>query len=77
MFQPLQYGTDRFRRAESLRQFVADIAGVEVGENQYVGAARDLFGSFVPGFLIWAVPAWALVLTGLYLPKKMDLKQDA
>ena len=34
-----------------------------------VGASRDLFQTFVPGFSIWALLAWALVITGLYLPK--------
>lgn len=29
-----------------------------------VGAARDLFGSFIPGFLIWSALAWALVVVG-------------
>ncbi|MYD11628.1 MAG: MFS transporter [Chloroflexi bacterium] len=33
-----------------------------------VGASRDLFQTFVPGFTIWAILAWALVITGLYLP---------
>ena len=35
-----------------------------------VGASRDLFQTFVPGFSIWAVLAWALVVTGLCLPKE-------
>jgi cyanate permease len=34
-----------------------------------VGASRDLYGSYVPGFLIWAVLAWALVATGVLLPQ--------
>ena len=34
-----------------------------------VGASRDLYGSYVPGFLIWAVLAWALVATGVLLPR--------
>lgn len=34
-----------------------------------VGASRDHFGTFVPGFSIWALLAFALVITGLYLPK--------
>ena len=33
-----------------------------------VGASRDLFQTFVPGFTVWAILAWALVITGLYLP---------
>ncbi len=35
-----------------------------------VGASRDLLGSFVPGFTIWALLAWSLVLTGVLLPRK-------
>ncbi len=35
-----------------------------------VGASRDLFQTFVPGFSIWAILAWALVFTGLYLPRQ-------
>ena len=35
-----------------------------------VGASRDLLGSFVPGFAIWAALAWTLVLTGVLLPRK-------
>lgn len=34
-----------------------------------VGASRDILGSFIPGFSIWALLAFALVITGLYLPK--------
>ncbi len=34
-----------------------------------VGASRDLFGTFVPGFSIWAVFGCALIFTGLFLPK--------
>lgn len=34
-----------------------------------VGASRDLFGTFAPGFSLWALLAFALVITGLYLPK--------
>ena len=34
-----------------------------------VGASRDLFGTFVPGFSIWAVLACALFFTGLLLPE--------
>lgn len=34
-----------------------------------VGASRDLLGSFVPGFTIWALLAWALVLAGILLPR--------
>jgi cyanate permease len=35
-----------------------------------VGASRDLFGTFVPGFLFFAVLAWALFFTGILLPKR-------
>ncbi len=35
-----------------------------------VGASRDLLGSFIPGFSVWALLAWSLVLTGLLLPGK-------
>ncbi len=35
-----------------------------------VGASRDLFGTFVPGFSIWAVFGCALMFTGLFLPKQ-------
>ena len=34
-----------------------------------VGYSRDLLGSFVPGFTIWALLAWSLVLTGFLLPR--------
>ncbi len=34
-----------------------------------VGTSRDLLGSFVPGFTIWALLAWALVLAGILLPR--------
>ena len=34
-----------------------------------VGYSRDLLGSFVPGFTIWALLAWSLVLTGVLLPR--------
>ena len=33
-----------------------------------VGASRDLFGSFVPGFVVWTVLSWSLLLLGLRLP---------
>jgi ACS family hexuronate transporter-like MFS transporter len=33
-----------------------------------VGASRDLFGTFVPGFVIWAVLSWSLVIVGVLLP---------
>lgn len=34
-----------------------------------VGASRDIFGTFVPGFLLWAVLAWALLAAGILLPQ--------
>ena len=34
-----------------------------------VGASRDLFGTFVPGFMVWAVLGCALIFTGIFLPK--------
>lgn len=34
-----------------------------------VGAIRDGTGTFVPGFIIWAVGAWALFIAGFILPK--------
>lgn len=33
-----------------------------------VGASRDLLGSFVPGFVLWTVLSWSLLLLGLRLP---------
>ena len=34
-----------------------------------VGASRDLFGTFVPGFIICTIPALSLIFTGIFLPK--------
>jgi len=34
-----------------------------------VGASRDLFGTFIPGFAIWAVLSWSLLLVGMLLPE--------
>jgi len=34
-----------------------------------VGALRDASGSFVPGFMIFAVGAWFLLFAGMLLPK--------
>ena len=39
-------------------QFVAPIV---------VGASRDVFGSFIPGFAVWAVLAWSLPVVALLL----------
>lgn len=35
-----------------------------------VGVSRDLLGSFIPGFSVWALLAWSIVLTGIFLPQK-------
>ena len=35
-----------------------------------VGASRDLFGTFVPGFFVWAIVGCALIFTGIFLPKQ-------
>ncbi|WP_420642549.1 CynX/NimT family MFS transporter [Candidatus Leptofilum sp.] len=40
-----------------------------------VGASQDLLGTYVPGFIIWAVLGWALVGTGLLLPES-DVSQQ-
>ena len=34
-----------------------------------VGAIRDVSGSFVPGFMIFAVGAWFMVIAGVIMPK--------
>ncbi|MCX6066268.1 MAG: MFS transporter [Chloroflexi bacterium] len=34
-----------------------------------VGASQDIFGTFVPGFIICALPALVLILSGILLPK--------
>ena len=34
------------------------------------GAMRDASGSFLPGFLVCAAPGWAVLLTGLLLPRE-------
>ena len=34
-----------------------------------VGAIRDASGSFVPGFMIFAVGAWFMVIAGVFMPK--------
>ena len=36
-----------------------------------VGAIRDASGSFLPGFLVCAAPGWAVLLTGLLLPREV------
>jgi hypothetical protein len=35
-----------------------------------VGASRDIFGSFVPGFIICTIPASMLIFSGIFLPQK-------
>ena len=42
-----------------------------------VGASRDLLGSFIPGFSVWALLAWSLVLTGVFLPRKSRMDATA
>ena len=39
-----------------------------------VGAMRDHSGSFLPGFLVCAAPGWAVLLTGLLLPREVVSK---
>jgi MFS family permease len=34
-----------------------------------IGASRDILGTFVPGFTIWAIGAWALLAAGILLPE--------
>ena len=34
-----------------------------------VGASRDIFGSFVPGFMICVIPASMLIFSGIFLPQ--------
>ena len=35
-----------------------------------VGASRDILGTYVPGFSIWAILAWSLLLAGILLPER-------
>ena len=39
-----------------------------------VGAMRDVSGSFFPGFLVCAAPGWAVLFTGLFLPREVVSK---
>ena len=39
-----------------------------------VGAMRDVSGSFLPGFLVCAVPGWAVLMAGLLLPREVASK---
>ncbi len=41
-----------------------------------VGASRDTLGTFVPGFFIWAMLAWALLIAGFLLPEQ-DVSGEA
>ena len=34
-----------------------------------VGASRDIFGTFVPGFIICTIPASMLIFSGIFLPQ--------
>ena len=46
--EPLQHRTDDDRAAEALGQLVTDVAGIEIGKNQHVGAAVDArIGNFL------------------------------
>ncbi len=48
-------------------QFIAPIV---------VGASRDLFGTFIPGFAIWAVLAWSLPVVALLLDDEPASRTD-
>lgn len=37
-----------------------------------VGASRDVLGSYVPGFILWAALSWALLALGLRLPESIS-----
>ena len=37
-----------------------------------VGAIRDYWGTFVPGFMIWAIGAWLLFIAGFTLPPSVN-----
>ena len=37
-----------------------------------VGAIRDYWGTFVPGFMIWAIGAWLLFIAGFALPPSVN-----
>ena len=41
-----------------------------------VGALRDIYGSFTPGFIICAVAAWTLLLAGILMPRVGTQAQD-
>jgi MFS-type transporter involved in bile tolerance (Atg22 family) len=37
-----------------------------------VGVIRDYWGTFTPGFLIWGIGAWSLLVVGLVLPESVN-----
>ena len=37
-----------------------------------VGAIRDYWGTFIPGFMIWGIGAWLLLIAGLLLPDSVN-----
>lgn len=37
-----------------------------------VGASRDVLGSYIPGFIVWALLSWALLALGLRLPESIS-----
>ena len=37
-----------------------------------VGASHDVLGSYVPGFILWAMLSWALLALGLRLPESIS-----
>ena len=37
-----------------------------------VGVIRDHWGTFTPGFLIWGIGAWSLLVVGLVLPESVN-----
>ena len=41
-----------------------------------VGALRDIYGSFTPGFIVCAVAAWTLLLAGILMPRVGPRVQD-
>jgi cyanate permease len=41
-----------------------------------IGAIRDATGTFVPGFIIFAVGAWFLFVAGILLPRNESRNQS-
>jgi len=37
-----------------------------------VGAVRDIWGSFTPGFIVCGVAAWTLLLAGILMPRALN-----